>query len=278
MPLTLSFGLRLIREIFMQTFWTLASAAALALTMGTSAAFADDMVVKFGVAAEPYPPFTVKGADGKWSGWEVDLRDAVCKEIKAKCEWVDTAWDGIIPALVAKKFDVIWSSMTITEERGKTIAFTDKYYKTGVAVLATKGSSFKPDPEGLTGKILGAQVSTTQLDYANKYFKGVVKELKTYQTQDEVNQDLAAGRIDAQVVDSIPGRDFVASDAGKACCVYLGDVKDDVALLGPGTGAGLRKDDNELREKINAAIKKIRASGEYDTITKKYFNFDLYGG
>ena len=262
----------------MKTFWKYAAATAFALTFSAGAAMADDMVVKFGVAAEPYPPFTVKGADGNWSGWEVDLRDAVCREIHAKCEWVDTAWDGIIPALVAKKFDVIWSSMSITEERGKTIAFTDKYYKTGTAILAGKDAKLTPDVAGLTGKILGAQVSTTQLEYANKYFKGVVKELKTYQTQDEVNQDLAAGRIDAQIVDTIPGQDFINSDAGKACCIYVGDVKDDVTILGPGTGAGLRKEDNDLREKINAAIKTIHASGEYDTITKKYFKLDIYGG
>jgi polar amino acid transport system substrate-binding protein len=248
----------------------LAAAAALTLAMGVSAAFAQD-TIKFGVAAEPYKPFTVKGADGNWTGWEVDLRDAVCREIKVKCEWVETAWDGIIPALLAKKFDVIWSSMTITEERAKTISFTDKYYKTGTAILAAKDAKLTADEAGLTGKVLGAQVSTTQLDYANKYFKGVVKELKTYQTQDEVNQDLAAGRIDAQIVDSIPGQDFVNSDAGKACCIYVGDVKDDLELLGPGQGAGLRKEDNELREKINAAIKKIRASGEY-------FTMDIYGG
>ena len=77
---------------------------------------------------------------------------------------------------------------------------------------------------------------------------------------------------------SIPGRDFANSDTGKSCCVFLGDVADDVAVLGPGTGAGVRKEDNDLREKINAALKKIRASGEYETMTKKYFSFDIYGG
>ena len=252
------------------------AAAALAVGIAASAAHAEDSV-KFGVAAEPYPPFTVKGADGKWSGWEVDLQQAVCKQINAKCEFVETAWDGIIPALLAKKFDVIWSSMSITEERGKTIAFTDKYYKTATTILAGKDAKFTPDPAGLKGKVLGAQVSTTQLDYANKYFKGVVKELKTYQTQDEVNQDLAAGRIDAQIVDTIPGVDFINSVAGKACCIQIGDVADDVVVLGPGTGGGLRKEDTALLGKINGAIKAIRASGEYDAITKKYFKFDIYG-
>ncbi len=261
----------------MTTLIKLAAAAALTLAMGATA-FAEDPVLKFGVAAEPYGPFTVKGADGNWSGWEVDLRDAVCREIKAKCEWVETPWEGIIPGLLAKKYDVIWSSMTITEERGKSIAFTDRYYKTATTILAAKDAKFTPDEAGLTGKVLGAQVSTTQLDYANKYFKSVVKELKTYQTQDEVNQDLAAGRIDAQIVDTIPGVDFINSDTGKACCIQIGDVKDDVVVLGLGQGAGLRKEDNELREKINAAIKAIRASGEYGTITKKYFKADIYGG
>ena len=111
----------------MKSFLKLAAAAVFAVA-GAAVAHADDMVLKFGVAAEPYPPFTVKGADGKWTGWEVDMRDAVCKQMNVKCEWAETAWDGIIPALTAKKFDVIWSSMSITGERMKTIDFTDKYY------------------------------------------------------------------------------------------------------------------------------------------------------
>ena len=91
----------------MKSFMKLATAAAFAV-IGASAAFAED-TIKFAVAAEPYPPFTVKDASGKWTGWESDLKDAVCKQMNAKCEWVETAWDGIIPALLAKKFDVIWS-------------------------------------------------------------------------------------------------------------------------------------------------------------------------
>ena len=98
--------------------------AMLALT--TFATRADD-TIRFGVAAEPYPPFTTKDASGKWVGFEVDLMDAVCAEMKAKCSIVEVAWDGIIPALQASKFDVIWSSMLITEKRKLVIDFTDKY-------------------------------------------------------------------------------------------------------------------------------------------------------
>jgi polar amino acid transport system substrate-binding protein len=259
----------------MKSLTKLAAAAAL-LVASAGAALADD-TLKFGVAAEPYPPFTVKGADGKWSGWEVDMRDALCKQMKVKCEWVETAWDGIIPALQAKKFDVIWSSMSITDERKKSIDFTDKYYNTPANIVGAKDSTATPDAAGMTGKIIGAQVSTIHVDYVNKYFKPVAKEVKTYQTQDEVNQDLAAGRIDAAMADSLTLQAFLDSDAGKACCKLIGSVADDPAILGTGVGGGLRKEDGDLKAKINAAIKAVRASGEYDAITKKYFTFDIYG-
>jgi len=121
----------------------------IAATFGfAKTSYAADDVIRFGVAAEPYAPFSVKDASGKWQGWEIDLMDAVCKEMKAKCEIVDVAWDGIIPALLAKKFDVIWSSMSITDERKKVIAFSNPYYNTPArftakadAILAATGTS-----------------------------------------------------------------------------------------------------------------------------------------
>ena len=99
-----------------------------------------------------------------------------------------------------------------------------------------------------------------------------------YQTQDEANQDLAAGRVDAVQADAIALDAFLNTDQGKACCDKKGNVKEDPEVLGPGVGGGVRKEDTELREKLNAAIKKVRESGEYDKITKKYFDFDIYGG
>src|SRR3954470_23911022 len=98
------------------------AAAAVAMLGFTAQAKAD---IKFGVAAEPYPPFTSKDASGKWVGWEVDLMDAVCKQMNEKCELAEVAWDGIIPALTSKQIDVIWSSMSITAKRKETIDFTN---------------------------------------------------------------------------------------------------------------------------------------------------------
>ena len=233
--------------------------------------------VKIGVAAEPYPPFTSPDASGKWVGWEIDFIDAVCAEEKLDCVITPVAWDGIIPALTTKKIDLIVSSMSITAEREKTIDFSDKYYNTPTAIIGPKDQKFGATPDDLKGKVIGVQVSTVHAVYAKKHFTGA-QEIKEYQTQDEANNDLAAGRLDAVQADSIALGEFLKSDQGKACCDLKGMVAPDDEVLGPGVGAGIRKEDTALKEKFNAGIKAIRANGKYDEISKKYFDFDIYGG
>ncbi|MBD9373928.1 transporter substrate-binding domain-containing protein [Rhizobium sp. ARZ01] len=252
---------------------TIALAAVIGLAGITGAAAAE---LKVGVAAEPYPPFTAPDASGKWEGWEVDFMNAVCAEAKLECVLTPVAWDGIIPALTSGKIDMIISSMSITAERQKTIDFSDKYYNTPTGVIGPKGVAFEATPESLAGKTIGVQVATIHQAYANHYF-GATSTLKEYQTQDEANNDLAAGRLDAVQADSIALSDFLKTDQGKDCCDLKGLVKDDPAILGAGVGVGLRKGETELKDKLNAAIKAIRANGTYDTITKKYFDFDVYG-
>ena len=237
--------------------------------------------LKFGVAAEPYPPFTTQEASGKWVGFEVDLMEAVCAAEKLQCEMVGTAWDGIIPSLNAKKIDVIWSSMSITPDRKKVIDFTDKYYQTPAEVIGPKGGSYKiklDDFSGLKGKTVGVQTSTIHANMVEKHFGKV--SLKTYDTQDNANADLAAGRIDAVVADSIALEDFLKTDAGKECCEKKLVIPSafDPTISGDGVGGGLRKSDTELKAKLNDAIKKVRADGTYDKLAKKYFTFDVYGG
>ncbi|MFK0686958.1 transporter substrate-binding domain-containing protein [Mesorhizobium sp. IMUNJ 23033] len=250
---------------------------AAALLLGVAAmGMAKADPVKIGVAAEPYPPFTSPDASGKWVGWEIDFIDAVCAEEKLDCVITPVAWDGIIPALTTKKIDVIASSMSITDERKKTIDFSDKYYNTPTAIIGPKDQKFGATPDDLKGKVIGVQVSTVHAVYAKKHFTGAA-EIKEYQTQDEANQDLAAGRVDAVQADSIALGEFLKSDQGKGCCDLKGMVAPDVEVLGPGVGAGIRKEDTELKDKINAGIKAIRANGKYEEISKKYFDFDIYG-
>jgi len=248
-------------------------AAVAALSLGTTA-MAEPL--KIGVAAEPYPPFTSPDAAGNWVGWEVDFMVAICKQAELDCVITPTAWDGIIPALTSGQIDVIMSSMSITAERAKTIDFSDKYYNTPAMVMVAADSAITPDAAGLTGKIVGVQISTTHEAYTQKYFGPVASEVKIYQTQDEANQDLAAGRLDAVMADSIALQAFLDSDAGKACCKSAGMVAGDPEILGAGVGFGLRQGD-PLKDKLNAAIAAIRADGTHAAITANYFAFDVYG-
>lgn len=242
----------------------------------TATAVTAQAEVRFGIMNEAYPPFFAKDASGTWKGWEIDLMNAVCAEMKETCSVVDVSWDGLIPALQTKKFDVIWSSMSITEERLKTIDFTDKYYNTPSKLIGPKDATPGATPEAVDGKTIGIQVSTVQSAYYAKYFADKAEE-QTYATLDEAFQDLAAGRIDYVFGDSIPLADFLNTDFGKDCCADMGNVADDPSVLGVGIGGGLRKEDTELKAKLNAAIAAVRASGKYDEITKAYFTFDVYG-
>ena len=258
----------------MKTILKIALAAGL-LAAGT--AFASAQTLKIGIAAEPYPPFASPDAAGNWVGWEVEIANALCEQAKLECVITPVAWDGIIPALTTKKIDAITASMSITAERQQTIDFSDKYYNTPTSIIGPKGVEMDATPEGLKDKIIGVQVSTVHEDYAKKHFGDTAAEIKIYQTQDEANADLAAGRIDATQADALALEAFLETEQGKACCEMKGEVAQDLEILGPGVGVGLRKEVAELKEKFNAAIKGIRDSGKYDEISKKYFDFDIYG-
>ncbi|WP_027257820.1 transporter substrate-binding domain-containing protein [Leisingera aquimarina] len=246
-----------------------AATAAAALTAGAAAA----EQVKIGIAAEPYPPFASLDSSGNWVGWEVEVIGAVCAAAELDCVITPVAWDGIIPSLTGQQVDAIMASMSITEERLKTIDFSDPYYNTPAVIVADKSMDIEATPDSLAGKIVGIQASTIHQAYAQEYFKDA--ELKVYQTQDEANQDLFAGRIDATQADSIAMADFVGSDTG-SCCEIKGAVADDPAILGRGVGAGVRKGDDALREALNKGIAAVLADGTHEKITAKYFTTSIY--
>lgn len=225
--------------------------------------------LKMGVAAEPYAPFTSKDASGKWVGWEIDVMNALCADIGEKCSLEEVAWDGIIPALQAKKFDAIMSSMAINEKRKQTINFSDMYYNSASVLIGPKNSDKDIRPVHLKGKNLGAQVSTTHAAYAKKYFETKGAVMKTYETQDQVNADLAAGRLDYVIADGVTLGDFLNSDQG-ACCEMKGAVPYDVEILGVGVGFGLRKDDLNLQTKLNKGIADLAKAGTFAKITETW--------
>jgi polar amino acid transport system substrate-binding protein len=256
----------------LQSIYTLVLASFLSVFLGAASASCE---VRIGIGAEPYPPFAYKTASGEWTGWEIELARAVCAEMKEQCDFVEVAWDGIIPALTSKQIDVIWSSMSITAERSKVIDFTDRYYRTPVVIVGFKDGDKDISPAHLKGRTIGVQVSTIHQRYVEKHF-GAVATVKTYQTQDEADQDLAAGRVDYVQSNAIAVDSFLKSEAG-SCCELKATVPDDPDVIGRGVGGGVRKGDAELKSRLNAAIKGLRASGRYQTITSKYFGFDIYG-
>lgn len=237
---------------------------------GMSAAQAQP--IRFAVAAEPYPPYTEKQANGEWKGFEVDLIHKLCSEMKAECEIKEVAWDGIIPSLLAKKVDVIFSSMSVTEEREKQIAFSDAYYDSAIAVVGPKGMTLNKFPDDLKGKTIGVQTSTVSAAYLKAYAEKIAT-VKYYDTQDSVNADLIAGRIDLQMADGTAMASFVKTPDAKDLA-YISNVPYD-PLFGKGVGAGLRKDDTELKARLDKAIKTLLASKDYDDLSQSYFGISV---
>ena len=252
---------------------TLVAMMAMALTIG--AAEAAMKKVRIGTEGA-YPPFNNKTADGKLVGFDIDIANALCAEMKVECEFVISDWDGIIPGLLANKFDAIIASMSITDERKKKVDFTDKYYNTPPAIAVPKDSKLKGVSDAdLKGAVLGAQSSTTHSNYAEEKLGSA--ELKLYPTADEYKLDLASGRVDAVIDDVVVLSDWVKSDKG-SCCKILGTLVPDEKINGLGAGIAIRKGEDDLRESFNKAIKAILENGTYKKINDKYFTFDVYGG
>lgn len=229
--------------------------------------------VRFGIAAEPYAPFSSKDADGRWVGWEIDLMNAVCRAMKEECSIVETSWEGIIPALNAHFFDVIWSSMAITDDRLKVIDFTDPYYSTPSILIGQHNGDLEYSAAHLTNKRIGVQSGTIHVKTVEKDYKG--STVQVYQTQDEALQDLTAGRLDYVIGDLVPLLDFLETSVGASCCEVKARLLIDPEIAGIGAAGGVRKGDPALKGKLNAALKVVQQSGEYQQISKKYFPFDI---
>ncbi|PBB38254.1 MULTISPECIES: ABC transporter substrate-binding protein [unclassified Mesorhizobium] len=250
--------------------WILSAAAAAMLALGVGSVDAAEKI-KIGTEGA-YPPFNTITPDGKVEGFDIDIANALCAQMKVECEIVTQDWDGIIPALQAKKFDAIIASMSITEERKKQVAFTHKYYTTPLALVALKDADIaSTEPASLAGKTVGAQASTTQANYAQDVYAKAGAEAKLYPTQEEAVTDLLNGRLDAVISDKFVLVDWMKK-ASDGCCKLVGDVK------GTETEAGIavRLEDTALRDRLNAAIDAIVADGTYEKIQSKYFDFDIY--
>ncbi|WP_458369735.1 ABC transporter substrate-binding protein [Pseudomonas fluorescens] len=241
----------------------------------TSQAFADVNALKIGLDAT-YPPFESKTSDGKIVGFDYDIGNALCEEMKVKCIWVEQEFEGLIPALKVKKIDVILSSLSITEDRKKSVDFTDKYYETQANLVMKKGTIVSNSLVELNGKKIGVQRGSTHDRFAKEVLTPLGADIKFYGTQNEIFLDIASGRLDGTLADSTLLSDgFLKTEAGNDYA-FVGPTFNDKKYFGDGVGIATRKGD-VLREKINTAITAIRDNGKYKAIQSKYFDFDIYG-
>ncbi|MBF0642185.1 amino acid ABC transporter [Pseudomonas protegens] len=243
-------------------------AGACALVIAASTAQAETLKI---ATEGAYPPFNYVDSNNQLHGFDVDIANALCKQMKVECQIVAQDWEGIIPALLAKKYDAVVASMIATDERKKKIAFSNHYYRTPLSVAVPKDSDITDAQTNFKGRTVGAQASSTQAIYAEDHYGPAGADVKFYPTLDEANSDLAAGRVDGVIADKFPLLAW-AESTGKDCCKIIGDVNGTTA----DASIAVRKEDNALRERLNKALDEIVADGTYKQISSRYFAFDIY--
>lgn len=249
---------------------------ALLLTFGaTSATIRAEAQEKLRIATEgTYFPWSYSDEKGQLVGYDVEIAGLLCDKMKVQCEIVAQDWDGIIPGLLAKKFDAIVASMAITPARKEKVAFTNKYKDSISRFIAKKGTITDTSPEGLKGKVIAVQRGSAQHKWLDAEGYGKTATLNLYDTTEGPELDLMAGRADVMI--------------GNMFSSYVGFFKRPEAtefefvgpelkggILGEGSGIALRKEDVELLAAFNKALTEIEADGSYTTLGKKYFPFQL---
>jgi arginine/ornithine transport system substrate-binding protein len=249
--------------------YVFAIAALVAVAAPTGVAAQD----KLKIATEgTYPPWNYKDASGKLVGWDIDIANALCERMKAQCEIIAQDWDGIIPGLNARKYDLIVASMGITAKRKEQVAFSKKYKDTISQFVAKKDSIKDASVDGLAGKRVGVQRGSIQHDYLTKTY--TKSEIVVFDKTTDVELDLMSGRVDLMLQNKLTTFTGFFKKPEGAGYEFVGpELKG--GLLGEGSGIALRKEDEQLRDRLNRAIDEIVADGTYDKISAKYFPFKL---
>ena len=210
-----------------------------------------------------YAPWNVLNDAGEPAGFEIDLGNAICEKAALTCEWVINDWDSIIPNLLAGNYDLIMAGMSITDERLETIDFTQNYFPPDPSKFVSAAGS-GVDPSALEGKRVGVQGGTIQAAYAEENLGGT-NTVVSFGTADQAMADLAAGNLDTLLADGAYLEPVVAASNGA-----LEFVGEDV-MIGNGVGAGIRKDDAELKAKLDEALTALKADGTVDKLIAQWF-------
>ncbi|HEX8543793.1 MAG TPA: ABC transporter substrate-binding protein [Pseudomonas sp.] len=247
-------------------------ASLLALAVNAQAA---EPQLRIGIEAA-YPPFASKTPDNQIVGFDYDIGQALCAEMKVECVWKENEFDGLIPALKVKKVDAIISSMSMTPERMKSVDFSNRYYRIPARLVVRKDSGITDVPAQLKGKRIGVQRATNFERYATEKFVPQGAILVPYSSQNEVFLDLLGGRLDATMASSVAIDEGLLKKPEGKDYQFVGPTFTEEQYFGTGIGVAVRKND-PLAGRFTQAIAAIRANGTYEKIRLKYFDFDIYG-
>jgi polar amino acid transport system substrate-binding protein len=221
-----------------------------------------------------FPPFNYLDSNNQLQGFDVDVAKALCDAAKLRCEFVVQEWTGMIPNLLAGRYDAIISSMSMSAERRQKVAFTQKYYDSPSVFIVRKGSEIAgTSSDDLKSVRLGVTAATSQESYAKKFYSGVATTV--VHASPDLYKELADGNVDIILEDKLAVYDWLANTKAGGCCEFKGaDIKN-TEYFGDGAGIAVRPSDKELLAKLNTALEAIQADDTYDTINAKYFPFSI---
>lgn len=224
-----------------------------------------------------YPPFNYLDANSQLRGFDIDIARALCTEMRVQCQFVTQEWRDIIPGLLARNYDAIIASMSITEERKKQVLFTKKYYSTVSSFVAAADTDITDtSPQMMLNYTIGAQQGTTHAAYLQSVYQSQGVKVLLYATQDEANLDLSQGNIDAVLGDKVSMLEWIEKSPEGNCCRFVGQDINDPRYYGEGIGIAVRPSDEDLRDMFNSALANIIKNGTYKKINDKYFPFSIY--
>jgi len=254
---------------------TLSIAAILiSAVLGSSAAIADQIKI---ATEGAYFPWNYIDDKGELVGWDVDIANALCAKMEADCEIMAQDWEGIIPGLLAQKYDAIVASMAMTEKRKKRVDFSNKYKDSVSSFFAKSGTITDTSVVGLTGKRIGVQKGSSQHQWLTANGYDGPAEVVLYDTTQGPELDLAAGRVDVAIANVVTTYMKFMEEGKKEGYEFVGDQISG-GILGDGSGIAFRKGEDELRERFNMALDGIIKDGTYSEITAKYFPFPVMNG
>ncbi len=217
-----------------------------------------------------YPPFESVNNLGQIIGFDVDIMNALCAEMKTACTIVNAPFDSLIPSLQVGKYDAIIASLAITPAREKVVDFTNSYYQDTVSFVAKKGSGLVLNAQSLQGKTIGVQGDTTFYQYLQATYGSHIK-INTYGSEEDAFLDLASGRVDAVMGDTPLIQSWLAQDNHAAGYALVGQPIVNETFFGPGNGIAVNKNNPALVSELNKALAAIQKSGQYQGIVNKWF-------